>query len=80
VFDFVQVGLIVSIFFHLCYNVSPIVEQKSWSSGKSLGLGLGLEPQGLGLGLDKKVLVTALQCYAKSGVTMHVTTAVDEYI
>jgi len=57
----------------MCHLLS---NTKSWSSGKSLGLGLerqglglglGLEPQGLGLGLeqqglglDKKVLVTAL--------------------
>jgi len=32
----------------MCHLLS---NKKSWSSGKSLGLGLGLEPQGLGLGL-----------------------------
>jgi len=54
----------------MCHLLS---NKKSWSSGKSFGLGLerqglglepqglGLEQQGLGLGLDKKVLVTALK-------------------
>jgi len=45
----------------MCHLLS---NKKSWSSRKSLDLGLGLEQQDLGLdlglGLDKKVLVTAL--------------------